>query len=74
MCRYLLSVLQKLGNDAAVMQLKRLEETLAKQLYTEKKLNAEREELQKRHLDLVRRTAEAMSSMKLNFGAWVTLS
>jgi len=74
MCRYLLSVLQKLDNDTAVMQLKRVEGILAKQLSTEKMLNAEREELQKRHLDLVRRTAEAMSSMKLNLGAWVTLS
>jgi len=74
MCRYLLSALEKLENNTAVMQLERLEGILAKQLSIEKELNDEREELQKRHLDLVRRTAEAMSSMKLNLGAWVTLS
>jgi len=74
MFRYLLSVLEKLDDDTTVIQLKRLEGILAKQLSTERVINAEREELQKKHLDLVRRTAEAMTSMKLNLGTWATLS
>lgn len=72
--RHLLSVLEKSDNDKAVAQLKTLQRVMKEQLSTERVLNAERDELLKHHLDLVRRTAEAMGSMKLNLGAWVTLS
>lgn len=72
--RHLLSVLEKSDNDKAVAQLKILKRVMKEQLSTERVLNSERDELLIHHLDLVKRTAEAMGSMKLNLGAWVTLS
>jgi len=72
--RYLRAVLKKAANETALDNLKRLKRVFDENLVRKEEITKERDHLIASHIDFVGTVAEAMSNMKANSGAWVTLS
>jgi len=72
--RYLRTVLKKTANETALDNLKRLKRVFEENLVRKEEIISERDHLIASHIDFVSAVAEAMSNMKANSGAWVTLS
>jgi len=72
--RYLRTVLIKAANETALDNLERLKGVFDENRLRKEEITSERDNLIASHINFVGTVAEAMSNMKANSGAWVTLS